>query len=171
MSRSLSGTLLKGIGAGLLVLLVLSVISTVISAVLGFVAAVVSLVITVAVLSAVVLAAFGLLSLLSDGEPSGDADWQMPEQYGGTPDVEQSNGWRKWLPGHRNGSDRVGGGRAGVDDRENRLRERYVAGEIDEAEFERKMDRLLRSTDTETRLNERGLGDSDGSNRDRLWER
>lgn len=62
-----------------------------------------------------------------------------------------------------------------VDDRdpEERLREMYIAGEIDDYEFERQLDRLLESEETEARLNrlERERSRSATSTRDRLRER
>lgn len=173
MNRSLPSVLLRGLGVVVLLFLVMSVISTILSIVLGFVAAAVSLIVTVTVLFVLVLAAFGLVSLFGDGDTTGNADWQLSETHGRPREAEQSDGWRQWLLGSGDGSDRVGRGGVRSDDRdpEQRLRERYVAGEIDEAEFERKMGLLLGSNDTEKRLDERDLGDRRGSNRDRLWER
>jgi hypothetical protein len=173
MSRSLSSVLLKGLGVVVVLFLVMSVISTILSIVLGFVAAAVSLIVTVTVLFVLVLAAFGLVSLVGDGESTGNADWQLSEPRGKPRESGRADGWRQWLPSSRDGSGRTDSGGVRSDDRdpEQRLRERYVAGEIDEAEFERKMGLLLGSNDTEKRLDERDMGNRRGSNRDRLWER
>ncbi|WP_135534293.1 SHOCT domain-containing protein [Halostella pelagica] len=168
MSRSLSGVLLKGIGVVVVLMLVLSVVSTILSVLLGIVATIVSLVVTVTVLLVVALAAFGLVSLLGDDDSSDPTDRRVPDSRSGMRNVEQSTGWRKWLP-QGNGHS----GDAAERDPEDRLRERYVAGEINEAEFERKMGLLLGSDDTEKRLDERNTREYDtyGRDSDRLWER
>ncbi len=58
-------------------------------------------------------------------------------------------------------------------DPETRLRERYVAGKIDDDEFERQLDLLLDSEATEASLDrlERERSSDRDTDRERLWER
>ena len=50
------------------------------------------------------------------------------------------------------------------------LRERYATGEIDEAEFERKLDRLLATEDLDERFDRTAAEVSDGSDENRARE-
>ncbi|WP_339105758.1 SHOCT domain-containing protein [Haloterrigena salinisoli] len=136
--------LLKGAGALLLALVVLSVIATVVGIVLSVVATVVTAVVTLALLAVVVLAAVGLVSLLRDD--------------GGGNDLEAAYG-----------SD----GARSTDGREERLRSQYVDGELSEAEFERELDRILEDGHGRTDgLDARRSRDSTtASDRTRLWDR
>lgn len=112
--------LLKGAGVLLLAFVALSVIATVVGIALSIVATAVAAVVTLALLAVVVLAVVGLASLLrGDDEPT----------------VETAVGSPR--------TDRF----AEAADPEERLRSRYVDGELTEAEFERELDRLLEGED------------------------
>lgn len=152
MTRSLTGFALKGLGVALLVVLVLGAVATIVGIVLGFVATIVSLVLTVAVLCLFVLAAIGLASLLR-----GDDEATEFESTAGT---------------DRFGSNR--GETTASDDRDPaaRLHERYVDGEIDEAELERQIDRLYRTGDAGNPSGD-GSPAFEGPTRDvdRSWDR
>ncbi|APW97408.1 hypothetical protein CHINAEXTREME_06320 [Halobiforma lacisalsi AJ5] len=113
------GTLLvKGLGVFVLALVVLGVVATIVGIVFSIVATVFSIVVTLAVLGILVLALVGLTSLLrggsSDSRTAIEADRSLE-------------------------TDATSRGR----DPEDRLRERYVSGELSEAEFERELDRVL----------------------------
>lgn len=112
--------LLKGAGALLLAFVALGVIATIVGIVLSIVASVVAAVVTLAILAVFVLAAVGLVSLLRGGDES-------------DPDVAYT--------GDRTA--RAGG----TGDSADRLRSRYVDGELGDDEFERELDRLLESDD------------------------
>ncbi|MEY7848757.1 SHOCT domain-containing protein [Natrarchaeobius sp. A-rgal3] len=117
----LSTFLLKGLGLFLLGVIALFVAWTILSTVVSIV---VSLLVTVAVLGAIALAAYGLFSLLR-----GDDDQNS---------VETTPIGRSLESRERD---------AAPADPERRARSRYVDGEIDEAELERELDRLLEEDD------------------------
>ena len=108
--------LLKGAGVLLLAFVALGVIATIVGIVFSVVATAIAAVVTLAVLIVVVLAIVGLASLLGgDDEPTVETAYASPR------------------------TDRT----AEAADPEERLRSRYVDGELTEAEFERELDRLL----------------------------
>ena len=158
MTSSSTDALLKAIGAVVAAMVLLSVVGTVVSVVMGVVATVVSLILSLLVLGVIAWAVLGLISFLSDDSGTGVGRREEPWNDA----VSEEGGWREHLPG----GDATSTGR---DDPADRLRERYVAGDIDEAEFERRMDRLLErdSTDHASRRNGSGRTRS----RDRNWER
>lgn len=127
----LSGTLLKGLGALLAVVVVLSVVATLVGIVLSIVATIVTAVVAVAIVATLLLAVVGLVSLFGDG--------------GTTDTVGQASGWRDRIPGLDESDPDPD-----VDPVE-RLRQRYVDGEMGEPEFERRMALLLDSPDEEGR--------------------
>ena len=159
MASSTTNTLLKALGAAVVAMVLLSVVGTIISIVMGVVATVVSLILSLLVLGVIAWAVLGLISFLSDDSDTATGRRGKPWDDA----VTEDGGWRKHLPG---GGDSTATRR---DDPADRLRERYVAGEMDEAEFERRMDRLLEdcSTDRTGGRNETGRTRS----RDRNWER
>ncbi|ELZ18940.1 hypothetical protein C478_00630 [Natrinema thermotolerans DSM 11552] len=106
----LSSVLLKGLGAVVLAVVVLSVVATIVGIALSVIAAVLSLVLTLAVLSLVVLAAVGLFSLFG-ADSSAGSDSDTPAET--RPDPEE------------------------------RVRSRYVDGDLDDEEFERELERVL----------------------------
>jgi hypothetical protein len=105
------------------VLIAVSVVVSIVSAILSLAWAVVSTAVTLAVLAGIVYVAYKAGSWLSGGD------------------------------GGARSTDSVGGSRsasAGIDDaadRQERLRRQYVEGEIDEAEFERRIARELETED------------------------
>jgi hypothetical protein len=159
MASSTSNTLLKALGGAVLVMVLLSVVGTIVSIVMGVVATVVSLVLSLLVLGVVAWAVLGLVSFLGDDSTAATGRRGKPWDDA----VTEGRGWRKHLPG---GGDTTGTRR---DDPADRLRERYVAGEIDEAEFERRMDRLLDRDSTDRTDGRNGTGRT--RSRDRNWER
>lgn len=119
MGRSLGGTLFKLAVAGVALLFVLGVVGTVVGLLVGVLSAVLTAVVVLGLLAIFGAAAVGVLSLLGSGDEAGE---------GGATD---------WFDTETD---------AAVDDTEaeaERLRERYVAGEIDEAEFERRLALVL----------------------------
>ncbi|QSX00273.1 SHOCT domain-containing protein [Haloterrigena alkaliphila] len=137
----LGTVLLKGAGVALLALLVLGAVATVVSIVLSIVATVVAAVVTMAILAVCVLAVVGLVSLLR-GDEAADADTI------GDPTTRSAE-------------------TAAPTDR---LRSRYVDGELSEAEFERELDRLLEADGGADRL-ERDRTRESTSDRSRLRDR
>jgi len=146
---SLGNAVLKGLGALLVAMIALSVVGTVVATLMGIVMSVVSAIVTIAVVAIAALAAIGLFSLLrDDGQPDrAEVGWNQPytAETGRTSGRDAAGvqaddgGLTDRIPGL--GSD---DGDAGTEkDPRERLREQYVAGDIDEREFERKMDRLL----------------------------
>lgn len=116
--------ILQGTSVLVLAVLVLSVIATIVGILVSVVATIVSLVVTVVVFGLLVLGALGLLSMLRDGSASA-------EPSANTYDYDSAA--RTQAP-------------------KSNLQERYVAGELSEAEFERELDHLLEADD------ERGTG-------------
>lgn len=150
----LASALLKGLGLLVLGVIALGVVATIV----GIVAAIVRLLVTVAVLALVVLAVAGLYSLVRGNDAGDPDDWRTAADGDRLrrPEDEDSD-WRERVPG-------FGGGDAtAASDPKERLREQYVSGEISEAEFERKLERIV-----ETESLEDELGDP---TRDRLRER
>lgn len=115
----LGNLILKGTGVLMLAFIALSVIATIVGIVFSVVATIVSLLVTVAVLGLLVLGAIGLFSMLRDGSASSESN---ASTYG----YESTDRAR---------------------DPKSQLRERYIAGELSEAEFERELDHLLESDD------------------------
>ncbi|AEH38154.1 SHOCT domain-containing protein [Halopiger xanaduensis] len=113
----LGSLMLKGTGVLVLAFIALSVIATIVGILFSVVATIVSLLVTVAVLGLLVLGAVGLFSMLRDGSSDSST---------GTYEYESA--------------DRT-------HDPKSQLQERYVAGELSEAEFERELDRVLESDD------------------------
>ena len=123
MGRILTGLAVKALGAFALGIAALVVLSIVLSIVLGIIATIVTTILAVAVLGVLVLAIVGVYSLYSDGrDRSGDR-----RHVEATSDEFETQR-------DRNPTER--------------LQERYVAGDIDETEFERRMDHLLKSSET-----------------------
>ena len=158
MASSSTSALLKAVGAVVAALVLLSVVGTIVSVVMGFVATVVSLILSLLVLGVIAWAVLGLISFLSDD--SSAAVGRRGEPWSGP--VNEDGGWRERLPGRDSTS-------TGRDDPADRLRERYVAGEMDEAEFERRMDRLLERDSADRTGRRNGSGRT--RSRDRNWER
>ncbi|NHN48632.1 SHOCT domain-containing protein [Halostella sp. JP-L12] len=159
MSSTSTDALLKAIGAVVAALVLLSVVGTIVSVVMGVVATVVSLVLSLIVLGVIAWAVLGLISFFT--EDSGSSTGYRGEPWDDT--VSRTGGWRDHLPGR---TDSTASGRA---DPADRLRERYVAGDIDEAEFERRMDRLLERDSADSAG--RNVGSGRSRSRDRNWER
>ncbi|RKD95828.1 SHOCT domain-containing protein [Halopiger aswanensis] len=113
----LGSLILKGTGVLVLAFIALSVIATIVGILFSVVATIVSLLVTVAVLGLLVLGAIGLFSMLRDRSAS----------------TESSTGTYE-------STDRAR-------DPKSQLQDRYVAGELSEAEFERELDRVLESDD------------------------
>ena len=118
MRPSTSWLLVRGLGFLLAALLILAAVATIVGIVFAVVATVLSVVVSVVVLGVVMAAAYGLFVLLQGG--SAAEREPEPERRRESPTDQELT---------------------------RRLQERYVAGELDEAEFERRMDRLLRSGD------------------------
>ena len=118
MRPSTSWLLVRGLGFVLAALLILAAVATIVGIVFAVIATVLSVVVSLIVLGVVLAAAYGLFVLLRGGSAT--------ERE---PDPER----RRESPSDR--------------ELTRRLQERYVAGELDEAEFERRMERLLRSGD------------------------
>ncbi|WP_290812899.1 SHOCT domain-containing protein [Halovivax sp.] len=113
--------LVKGFGLFLAALLLLAAVATIVGIVLAVVATVVSAIVSLVVLGLLLAAAYGLFVFFRNGADS-------PSNVGTEPvRTERADA------------------REPSSDRElaDRLRERYVAGELDEAEFERRMELLL----------------------------
>jgi len=104
---------IKAIGALVVAVIVLSVIATLVGIAFSVVSAIISMILTLAILAGVVLGAAWLVSWL----------WGS--------DTE---------PVRTNSSERVS---TESRDPHSRLQDRYVAGELTEAEFERELDRLM----------------------------
>ena len=116
--------LLKGSGYLLAVLLVLAAIATIVGILFAIAATVISVIVSVLVLGLFLAAAYGLFVFFRGRESTAEnahteTTW---------PSVEREPGMNR-VPTDRELADR--------------LRERYVAGELDEAEFERRMELLL----------------------------
>ena len=136
----LGTALLKGAGVALLALIVLGVVATVVSIVLSIVATVVAAVVTMAILAVFVLAVVGLGSLLWGDDADTGVTGDPPTRSAETA--------------------------APAD----RLRSRYVDGELSEAEFERELDRLLEADGGADRLDLDRTREST-NDRSRLWDR
>ncbi|GAB7117634.1 hypothetical protein [Natrinema pallidum] len=135
----LSSVLLKGLGALVLVIVVLSVVGTIVGIALSVIAAVLSLVLTLAVLSVLALAAVGLLSLFGSDSSAGNSSDTPTENR---PDPEE------------------------------RVRSRYVDGNLDDEAFERELERVLDTEDRSTRPDVDGSRTrGPASERDRLRDR
>lgn len=159
MGSSLIRIAFKGLGALLAALLVLSAVGTIVGLVVGFVTVIVTLAVT-----AVTLAVFlGVAAWLATSLLRGD---ERPEQSVGR--GRNSRSWRDRLSSVGSDTD----GEREERDHAERLRERYVDGEIDEAEFERRLALLLETSDlTETGADGRtGGSNRNGSLRERLFE-
>ncbi|MFC6717209.1 SHOCT domain-containing protein [Natrialbaceae archaeon GCM10025810] len=194
MGRTLSGVLLKAVGALVLAMIVLGVVGTIVGIVLGIVATVASLLVSVVIFAVFLLAVVGVISLLSDtgnGDSSADFDvddWPNEERRGrvepsGARGSDRSRRtWLARLPLVGNGD----GSASAVDDPAERLRDRYVAGELTDAEFERRMELLLETESIDRELGDRSSGvgrsferESSRSvgagrrspDRERLWDR
>ena len=130
MSRSFGGTLLRLLVWAFVLLIALSVVGTVVGLVLGILSAVFTVVVVLGLLAAFGAVAAGLLSLLGGSSDDGSAsDWFEAET---TVDTEPADAATEAA----------------------RLRERYVAGEIDQVEFERRLDLLLDDSGSETLLDD-----------------
>ncbi|MFC5133141.1 MULTISPECIES: hypothetical protein [Haloferacaceae] len=105
-------------------LIAVSVLVSVVSAILSLAWAVVSGIVSIAVLAGIVYVAYKAGSWLSGG--SGDASTS----------IDSIDGSRSTSTGTQSSTDR-----------QDRLRRQYVEGEIDEAEFERRITRELESED------------------------
>ena len=165
MGRTLGAVLVKGFGLLLAALLLLAAIAAIVGIVLAIVTTVVSAILSLIVLGLIVAAVYGLFQLFwarTDRE-------EQPERVfathtpGETSRTTRSGSSRTARSGYsrptRSGSSRTT--RSGPthatwsesaqmretsdesDDPLTRLRDRYVAGEIDETEFERRLVRLL----------------------------
>lgn len=175
MAPSLTGGLRRSLGALFLAFVLLTAVATVAGLVVGFVAMVLTLAVTVAFVGLVGLAAVGLFSLLVGDDSSrltrgpteraAGTGWSADRGSGTT---ARSRTWRERLFGSSGG--RAIGDRSAGDptrDPADRIRDRYLAGDIDESEFERQMERLFETADLEDRL-DRPVRRGD---RDRVWER
>lgn len=121
----LGTTLLKGVGALVLFVILLGVLGTILSIVVSVISTIISLLTTLAFLAVLALAAYGLVAVL----------WGSSErETGDTPDVKT---------GQRD------------DNPVDRLHSRYVNGEISEMEFERRLERQLDTNSREDRPGDR----------------
>ncbi|WP_256297103.1 SHOCT domain-containing protein [Haloarchaeobius salinus] len=136
MGRSFSGTVLQLLVWAFVLLVILGVVTTVVGLVLGVLSTVFTAVVVLGLVVLFGAIAVGLLSLFvgGDGEDEGGAsDW-----FEADASVEATADTR-------------------VEDTASeaaRLRERYVAGEIDEVEFERRLDLLLDDPEAERQFDE-----------------
>ncbi|MFD1646383.1 SHOCT domain-containing protein [Haloarchaeobius litoreus] len=131
MSRSFGGTVLKLVVWAFVVLVALSVVGTVVGLLLGILSAVFTLVVVLGLLVLFGAVAAGVLSLLGG---SGDDDGRTSDWFEAETTVETEP--------------------ADAATEASRLRERYVAGEIDEVEFERRLDLLLDDPESEALLDD-----------------
>ncbi|WP_435346770.1 hypothetical protein [Haloarchaeobius sp. HRN-SO-5] len=146
MARSLGGTLVKGVVAVLALLFVLAVVGTVVSVVVGVLSAVVTLVVALGLLVLFGVAAAGVVSLLGDDDETDDAG---PAADLGPPGADVD-----------------------TEDPTTRLQRQYVAGNIDEREFERRLDLALDDPEAEPDpYADEGDRDELDRDLDRLWER
>ena len=147
MGRLLTRLLLKGAGALVLLLVFLGIVSVLLSLLLGLVTTVITTIVTVAFLALLVLAVIGLYSLLGNDSADESEGIAFDTSANARDDDEQELA--------------------------DRLTDRYVAGDIDEAEFERQMELLLETSDTESVLEERETSKQQSASRTRtrLWER
>ena len=118
MRPSTSWLLVRGLGFLLAALLILAAVATIVGIVFAVVATVLSVVVSLVVLGVVLAAAYGLFVLLR-GSSAAEREPEPERRRKSPTDRELTR----------------------------RLQERYVAGELDDAEFERRMERLLRSGD------------------------
>lgn len=162
MVRSLSRVVFTLIGALVVAVVLLGVIATLFAIVFGVVATVVSVVVTVAVVSALLFAAHTLFSLLrrSDGDDRPSVD------VVGEPTSARPTSTRRHHTTHSSEPRDL--------DPTERLREQYLTGELDETEFERRLELALESRAVETRLDTASGSHSQASdspsNRDLLWD-
>ena len=131
MSRSFGGTVLRLLVWAVLLLVVLGVVGTIVGLILGILSAVLT---AVVVLGLLVLFGAGAAALLSLFVGDGAAD-----------DGRASD----WFEADASVDATVDTGPADAASEAARLRERYVAGEIDEVEFERRLDLLLDDPEAE----------------------
>jgi uncharacterized membrane protein len=135
MSRSFGGTVLRLVVWGFVLLVALAVVGTAVGLVLGLLSAVFTAVVVLGLLVLFGAVAAGLLSVLggSDADDGSASDWfeadTAVETGGDTTPADAAT-------------------------EASRLRERYVAGEIDEVEFERRLDLLLDDPESEALLDD-----------------
>ncbi|WP_440989143.1 SHOCT domain-containing protein [Haloarchaeobius baliensis] len=131
MGRSFGGTVLRLIVWAFVLLVFLGVVTTVVGLVLGILSAVFTAVVVLGLLVLFGAVAAGLLSLFAGGDGGND---------GGAAD---------WFEAETSVETTVDTGGEDAASEAARLRERYVAGEIDEVEFERRLDLLLDDPEAE----------------------
>lgn len=131
MGRSVGGTLFRLAVTGVALLFALAVVGTVVGLFLGILSAVFTVVVLLGLLVVVGAVGAGLLSLFGgrdDGDDEAATDWFETDVGAGTGvDAEPRDAAAE----------------------AERLRERYVAGEIDEVEYERRLDLLLDDPEAE----------------------
>jgi len=121
--------LLKGSGYLLAVLLVLAAVATIVGIAFAIAATVISVIVSLLVLGLFLAAAYGLFVYFRGGESAAEnAGTDTVRQP-----IESESTVNRRPPTDRELADR--------------LRERYVTGELDEAEFERRMELLLEPGD------------------------
>lgn len=132
MGRSFGGTVLRLLVWAFVLLVILAVVGTVVGLVLGILSAVFTAVVVLGLLVLFGVVAAGLLSLFAGGDGA---------EEGSASD---------WFEADASVDATVDSGPKDAASEATRLRERYVAGEIDEVEFERRLDLLLDDPEAET---------------------
>ena len=136
MGRSFGGTVLRLLVWAVVLLVILGVVTTVVGLVLGLLSAVFTAVVVLGLLVLFGAVAAGLLSLFAGGD--GEDDGSASDWFEADASVEAT----------------VDTGSEDAASEAARLRERYVAGEIDEVEFERRLDLLLDDPEAERQFDE-----------------
>jgi len=144
MARSTSGLVLRGVGLLLLAFLALAVVSVVLSTVVAIVWIAVRLLVVLGILAFVgALLYWGAKRTLGSDRP----DRRIGKQAGlssqdSRSDATDGEGWRSRVPGVGT-NDSADHEPATEHSATERLQQRYVDGEITEAEFERRLQVLL----------------------------
>jgi hypothetical protein len=138
MSRSSGGTVLRLLVWAFVLLVGLTVVGTVVGLLLGLLSAVFTAVVVLGLLVLFGAVAAGLLSLLGGSGDGDDGGGSAADWFEADTTVESS----------------VDTTPADAANEASRLRERYVAGEIDEVEFERRLDLLFDDPESEALLDD-----------------